>query len=203
MPSRLAHPIMRAILSLAIALLAVLQVEAQKLPSVGPFPGQRVGDLAHDFTLKDLDGTPYRLKDLRGRKVVHIVFWATWCVPCMQEIPMLREHYQTLRDRGLEILSVVINTNQTPEVVRAISRDFKVNYPILFDGDDVVRAKYRVEAIPRNFLVGKDGVIRYVDTVLPRDYDALILKLLAEGGPASAATPAPGATPAPPAPASH
>jgi peroxiredoxin len=188
-PSRRPRPRRRAARAAALAVLAAIlsatPLPAQKLPQLEPRAGRRVGDLAHDFTLKDLDGKTYRLKDLRG-KVVHVVFWATWCVPCMQEIPMLREHYAAWRDRGLEVLGVVLSMNQTPQIVRAVSQTYKVNYPVLFDGDDVVRDKYRVETIPRNFLIDKKGVIRYADTVLPADYDALIRMLLAEGGPAPA-----------------
>jgi peroxiredoxin len=169
-----------------IALLAASPLPAQKLPRPDPSPGRRVGDLAHDFTLKDLDGRSHRLKDLRGRRVVHVVFWATWCVPCVQEIPILRETYAAYRDRGLEILSVVISTNQTPDMVRTLSRHFKVNYPILFDANDVVRGKYRIDAIPQNFLVGKDGIIRYAGTHLPADYQGLLETLLAESAPTPA-----------------
>ncbi|MGH9748548.1 MAG: peroxiredoxin family protein [Candidatus Polarisedimenticolia bacterium] len=166
----------------ALALLAVLaapaSLPAQKLPKPQPTPGHRVGDLAHDFTLQDLQGRTIRLRDLRGRKVVHLVFWASWCVPCMQEIPVLRAHYDRYRARGLEILGVVLQMNQTPDIVRVISRQFEVNYPVLFDADDVARKKYRVEAIPQNFLIDRDGIIRHAGTVLPRDYDALLEKLL-------------------------
>ena len=183
-PSARRRIVRAAALGALAGLLLAPPLPAQKLPKPEPVVGRRVGDLAPDFTLKDLDGKVVRLKDLRGRKVVHLVFWATWCVPCMQEIPVLREHYTAHRDRGLEVLSVVLSMNQTPATVRAVSQTYNVNYPILFDGSDVVRGKYRVETIPRNFLIDRKGIIRYADTVLPSDYDALIRMLLAEGGPA-------------------
>ena len=186
-PARRSPALRPALLGLALALLSAAPLPAQKLPEIPPSPGRRVGDLAHDFTLQDLDGKTHRLKDLRGKKVVHVVFWATWCVPCIQEIPVLREQYVAHRGQGLEILGVVINQNQTPDIVRVISQHYKVNYPILFDTDDAARGKYRVELIPQNFLIDRQGVIRYADTSLPRDYDGLIRKLLAEGGPAPAA----------------
>lgn len=170
-----------AVLALLAALAAPAALEAQKLPKPQPAPGHRVGDLAHDFTLQDLQGRTVRLRDLRGKKVVHLVFWASWCVPCMQEIPVLRAHYDAHRGRGLEILGVVLQMNQTPDIVRAISRQFEVNYPVLFDADDAARKKYRVEAIPQNFLIDRDGIIRYAGTVLPGDYDARLEKLLMVG----------------------
>lgn len=153
---------------------------AQKKPDAGPVPGTKIGNLARDFTLKDLDDRVYTLKERRGHGVVHVVFWATWCVPCMQEIPELRHAYEKFKERGFEIYGVVINMNQDPGMVRVIAREMKVNYPILWDEKDVARAKYRVASIPQNFLVGKDGVIRYAGTELPRNYEALVDSLLQE-----------------------
>lgn len=169
---------------MAAAVLLALPVpaRAQKLPAPQPVPGVRVGDLAHDFTLKDLSDRTFSLRDLRGRKVVHVVFWATWCVPCLQEIPMLRTMYDKFRDRGLEVLGVVVNLNQTVPIVKAVARDYKVNYPILFDDDGRMMERYRVSSLPQNFLIGKDGTIRFAGNGLPRNYEALLERLLQEDG---------------------
>jgi peroxiredoxin len=151
---------------------------AQKIPALPPSPGHRVGSVAHDFTLQDLDGRKYSLKEMRGQRVVHVVFWATWCVPCLQEIPHLRATYEKYRDRGLQVLGIVVNMNQTPDTVRAVAHDLKVNYPILWDEDGETQDRYKVAYIPQNFLVGRDGIIRYAGTSLPPDYEALVESLL-------------------------
>lgn len=170
---------------LLAALLAVAEgpaAWAQKLPKIPPKPGRGVGSLAYDFTLKDLDGRPHSLKEMRDRHVVHVVFWATWCVPCIHEIPDLREMHGKYADRGLRILGVALDQSQTPELLRAFSRDLKINYPVLFDAGGKMAGKYRVYAIPHNILIGKDGIIRYAGAGLPPDYERLVQALLEEGG---------------------
>src|SRR5262245_65507800 len=77
--------------ALALTLLPLGSLRAQKMPEVAPSVGSRVGDVAIDFTLKDLSNRTYTLKDLRGKQVVHVVFWATWCVLCLQAVPRLRD----------------------------------------------------------------------------------------------------------------
>ena len=160
---------------------------AQRMPTLEPSPGVRVGSLAHEFSLKDLDGRrTYRLAELKGRSVVHVVFWATWCVPCIQEIPALREVYHRHRDAGLEILAIVVDINQTRDGVRSFARKHDVSYPILWDEGGRAMDLYGVSSIPRNFLIDRDGVIRYAGASLPPNYDALLGRLLGN----------PGATPA-------
>lgn len=84
------------------------------------------------------------------------------------------------RDRGLQIFGIVVNMNQTVDGVRATARDLKINYPILWDDGGEVQDRYRVSLIPQNFLIGKDGVVRYAGTSLPTNYEALVDSLLKE-----------------------
>lgn len=172
---------------LAATCLATAPAFAQKMPKQGPREGARQGDLAYDFTLDNLDGTPVKLSDLRGDRVVLVVFWATWCVPCIQEMPALMETYAEYRDQGLEILGVVVAMNQTKEGVQEFVTKRSVPYPILWDGDLKVMGRYRVDSIPQNFLIGRDGVIRYAGGVLPHGHEEMIKALLAAAPPAPAA----------------
>ena len=180
-------PILLIVLLVA-ALLVPAVAPAQKMPTLAPREGRRVGDLAIDFSLKGLDGKTYRLKDLRGQQVVHLVFWATWCVPCVEEVPALREVYARHHDEGLEILGVVVPMNQTREGVRAFVDKFKMSYPVLWDDNMALMNRYRVDSIPQNFLIGRDGVILYAGTALPTGYEDLIKQALAQNaGPRAAA----------------
>jgi cytochrome c biogenesis protein CcmG/thiol:disulfide interchange protein DsbE len=158
------------------------------MPAVEPLPGPWVGNLANDFTLKDLNNQKHHLKELRGKQVVHVVFWATWCVPCLQEVPTLRAVQEKYHARGVQVLGIVVNMNQTIATVRAVAQDLKVNYPILWDDGGEVQERYQVSYIPQNFLIGKDGVIRYAGTTLPPDYDAILEALLKETGTARTAS---------------
>ena len=161
---------------------------AQKMPEMPTREGRRVGEVAFDFTLKDLDGKAHRLRDLRGTKVVHVVFWATWCMPCIEEVPHLTKVYDQYREQGLEIYGVVVPMNQTRDGVRAFVKKFGMEYPVLWDDGLSLMNKYRVSSIPQNFLIGRDGVIRYAGVELPEGYEDLIRKILAqETGPRTAA----------------
>jgi len=166
-----------AVLS-GLLLLAPAQSLAQKMPTMPPREGRQPGELAYDFTLQDLDGKEYRLKDLRGKRAVHLVFWATWCVPCVEEIPQLRKVYEHYKDQGLEIFGIVVPMNQTKEGVRAFVEKFRMTYPILWDEGMVLMDRYRIDSIPQNILVGRDGIILYTGTGLPRGYEDLVRRSL-------------------------
>jgi len=155
----------------------------QKMPSMDPRRGSREGNLAPAFSMKDLDGNDYRLQEMLGKKVVHLAFWATWCVPCVVEIPVLRDMYDRYHDRGLEVLGVVVPMSQTREGVRAFSEKHGINYPILWDDDEKTTSLYRVASLPRNFLIGSDGIIHHAGVELPEDLESLIESLLKEGEP--------------------
>lgn len=171
-----------------LLLLLPVPASAQKMPVNPPREGRQVGDLAYDFTLHDLDGKAYRLRDLRGRQVVHLVFWATWCVPCVEEVPQLRKAYELYKDQGLEIFGIVVPMNQTKEGVRAFVEKFRMTYPILWDEGMALMDRYRIDSIPQNILIGRDGVIRYTGTGLPRGYEDLVRQSLApDAGPRAAA----------------
>jgi peroxiredoxin len=139
---------------------------------IGPPPtqGLRVGDAAPDFAvplddgttyqLTDLDGQPIRLADLRG-KVVWINFWASWCPPCQGETPVLRDLAERYRERGLELVAVSVQETAI-EDVRAYADRYQLGYTVGFDGSGHVFRRYRVYALPTQFFLDTNGVIRYV-----------------------------------------
>ena len=134
-----------------------------------PIPGLRVGDAAPElsgtlddgsaFQLTDLDGTPIRLADLRGR-AVWINFWASWCPPCQSETPILREIDERYRDRGLTLIGVQVQ--QTVEDGRQYVERYGLGYEIGADVSAAVFRTYRVFALPTQFFIDPDGVIRAV-----------------------------------------
>lgn len=168
----------------ALAVLGVSPAFPQKMPKPEPVKGTRPGHRAHPFSLKDLDGKPYDLESLNEQgRVVHVVFWATWCFPCIEEVPQLREAYRKYHDQGLEVLGVVFNLNQTREAVASFIEDYKINYPILWD-DAQIASRYGVTQLPQNFLIDRDGIIRHSGPTLPADYHAMLEEMLGTNGPA-------------------
>ncbi|WP_111641636.1 TlpA family protein disulfide reductase [Marinimicrobium alkaliphilum] len=115
---------------------------------------------APDFTLKSASGENLRLAEQRGQ-VVMINFWASWCPPCLQEMPLLDEIYQRYQPAGFNLLG--INVEQDTAAAEALLEELGVSFPILFDPDNQVSRDYQVQAMPTTVLVDKNGVVRYVN----------------------------------------
>ena len=116
-------------------------------------------DEAPDFTLKSLDGGNLRLAEYRGQ-VVLINFWASWCGPCRQEMPLLDRLHHRYADTGFVVLG--INVEGDPDSAQEIVDKTKVTFPILIDDGQKVSELYNLEAMPSTVVVDRDGVIRYV-----------------------------------------
>ncbi len=120
----------------------------------------RVGDLAPDIEAKRLDGSTFRLADYRGKKAILIDFWATWCGPCIDELPTIEKIAETYRDQGLEVVGVSFDRNR--QTLQNFVEKEKLPYIQVFDkdGEQALRKSYGVWGIPSVFLIDKDGVIR-------------------------------------------
>ena len=117
------------------------------------------GQPAPDFALKSSTGANLRLSEYRG-DVVMINFWATWCGPCRQEMPLLDELYQRYERVGFNLLGVNID-DDSRRAMQMID-ELGVNFPVLFDNRKEVSRLYEVEAMPVTVLVDREGNVRYV-----------------------------------------
>jgi cytochrome c biogenesis protein CcmG/thiol:disulfide interchange protein DsbE len=113
---------------------------------------------APDFVLPTMKGDTFRLSTHRGQVVV-LNFWATWCAPCREEIPLFVELQRELGDAGLQFVGVSLDQKGF-EAVRPFAQEMGVNYPMVI-GDGTVAPRYGgVRALPTTFLIGPDGHIR-------------------------------------------
>lgn len=118
-----------------------------------------IQDTAPDFTLKSLSGSNLRLEEYRGQ-VVLINFWASWCGPCRQEMPLLDRLHQRYVDTGFAVLGVNVEGAEKP--ARELIDKIPVSFPVLIDEGQLVSALYRLEAMPSTVVVDRDGVVRYI-----------------------------------------
>lgn len=118
-----------------------------------------VSDAAPDFTLKSLEGSNLRLEEYRGR-VVLLNFWASWCGPCRQEMPLLDRLHHRYEDTGFAVLGVNVEGETGP--AREIVEKTNVTFPILIDDGQKVSALYNLEAMPSTVVIDRDGVVRYI-----------------------------------------
>ncbi len=122
--------------------------------------GAAVAEPAPDFTLKSDSGENFRLAEQRG-KVVMINFWASWCAPCRQEMPLLNELYQRYERAGFTLFGV--NVEQNPDAAKKFLDTVGVSFPILYDSETTVSRAYNVNAMPTTVMVDRDGKVRYVN----------------------------------------
>ena len=121
-------------------------------------PGME-GRSAPDFALKSSTGENLRLSEYRG-DVVMINFWATWCGPCRQEMPLLDELYTRYQRVGFNLLGVNID-DDSRRAMQMID-ELGVSFPVLFDARKEVSELYAVEAMPVTVIVDREGTVRYV-----------------------------------------
>ena len=122
-------------------------------------PTLSVGDIAPEFKAKRLNGSTFRLADYRGKKAVLIDFWATWCPPCVDEIPMIKRIAETYRDQGLEVVGVSLDRDE--QALRDFVKEENLSYVQVFEKEksQTIAKSYGVWGIPSVFLVDKNGVI--------------------------------------------
>lgn len=118
----------------------------------------KIGDIAPDFTLKDISGNIIKLSAYKD-KVVLLEFWATWCPPCKASIPELIEIHERYKASGFAVIGVAVDNVQDLDMhLSEFSQSYHINYPVLLGNEDVAR-QYNVRSIPVSFLIDKKGRI--------------------------------------------
>ncbi len=149
-------------------------------PSGDKAPTSPGGKPAPSFTLQDLNGKTVSLSDFKG-KVVVLDFWATWCPPCVKEIPHFIALYEQYKDQGFAMVGISVDSEGI-SVVKSFARKYQVNYPILMTDGQVDKVYGGIPSIPTTFVIDSAGNIRqkYVGYRDKAVFEADIKKLLAE-----------------------
>ena len=143
------------------------------LPTKPPSLQRRVaGDSGIDFVLREFEGRPrpgaIDLRDIEGRHIVRndfhdrvtlVNFWASWCAPCVEEIPSLNRLQQKMSGRPFELIS--INYAEDKTTIEEFMRRVQVDFPVLLDRDGAMSKRWNVIAFPSTFVIGPGGRIRY------------------------------------------
>jgi cytochrome c-type biogenesis protein len=120
-----------------------------------------VGEPAPDYGALTLAGDSARLEQHRG-KVVLLNVWATWCLPCREEIPALQELYERTAARGFDIVGVSIDGPTEAAAVRRFADDYGISYTLWHDGQDLISTRYRLIGVPATFLIDREGILRWL-----------------------------------------
>jgi cytochrome c biogenesis protein CcmG, thiol:disulfide interchange protein DsbE len=141
--------------------------------------GLNPGDLSPEFKLTDLSGSQVSIRDFKG-KVVLLNFWATWCEPCVAEMPALEQLYNRLKSEGFVV--VAVGTDDTLDNIKDFQAKYSLDFPILFDAGGDIKTKFKVTGVPETFLLDREGrltmlvdpdagqpVVRFIG---PRNWDS-------------------------------
>lgn len=121
----------------------------------------RVGFRAPEFSLQTVDGQSFRLGDLIGKSVV-VNYWATWCVPCKQELPILEKLHREYLDKGVVFISVNALDQDSLDNVQATIHEYGMTFPVLLDQNRQFADSYQAIFFPTTFMIDASGVIREI-----------------------------------------
>jgi peroxiredoxin len=143
------------VLVVAVLLMVLLQKERHSaLTTSRPIqPGLE----APNFAFPDLSGNNVSLSDHRG-KVVLVNVWATWCLPCREEMPSMQRLYERFKGENFEILAVSIDSKGR-EVVAPFMRKMSLSFPALLDPEETISPLYGITGVPETFIIDKDGIL--------------------------------------------
>lgn len=139
-----------------------------------------VGSPAPDFSLPDLDGQTHALSEHLGQALL-INFWATWCVPCRQEMPALQREFEAHRQEGFLVLGINLTNVDDRSQLDPFRRELGLRFPLLLDATGKVSyGLYRVISIPASVLVDRQGVVSeiVIGAIPPEKLDDKITRLL-------------------------
>ena len=147
------------IIVLIVILIGILILLQTKDTFYNPSDGPQLakGLPAPNFNLPGLDGQMVRLTDYRG-KVVLLNIWATWCPPCVEEMPSMEKLYQELKGEGFEILAVSIDESGAQDVLPFMKKH-NLSFPALIDSKGTLKDLYQTRGVPESFIIDKDGIL--------------------------------------------
>ncbi|MDA2927854.1 TlpA family protein disulfide reductase [Acidobacteria bacterium AH-259-G07] len=132
-----------------------------------------------DFELKDLEGNLVSSAQFKG-KVLMVDFWASWCAPCLKEMPHFQELYEQYQRQGFEMVGITLDVD--PADVRSVLAETGARYTMLFaDEEDRIQAAFGVQGIPTTFIIDREGKIRekIVGFAYKEEFEEMLKELLA------------------------
>ena len=130
---------------------AQTKINYKVIPNLEPM---KENALTPEFSLPDPDGKKISLKDFRG-KVVFLNFWASWCVPCREEMPAMERLYQEFKSKNFVVLAVSIKDRRQDAI--DFAKELKLTYPVALDPEGQVGLLYGAWGLPTTYLIGQKG----------------------------------------------
>ena len=149
--------IILVLLAVSAGLVFIALQQKKSFRSLPETAALEVGQPAPNLTLPGLDGKAVSLSDYRG-KVVLVNLWATWCAPCVAEMPSMEKLYQRLKGDDFEILAISIDTPGA-STVAPFMKKHKLTFPALIDTQGIAKIAYKATGVPESFIINRQGVL--------------------------------------------
>lgn len=133
-----------------------------------------VGTPAPRLVLKTIDGQTIDLANYYGKKPVYLKFWATWCVPCREQMPHLKHVYEQAGS-DMAVIAVDVGFDDTVQDVYRYRSEMGLKMPIVFDGDGAIGEAFHLRVTPQHVVIGRDGRILYIGHEANAKLDAALL----------------------------
>ncbi|WP_266171876.1 TlpA family protein disulfide reductase [Dyella subtropica] len=145
-----------------------------------------IGSPAPRLVLKTIDGQTIDLTSLYGKKAIYLKFWATWCVPCREQMPHLKHTYEEAGPE-LAVIAIDVGFNDSVEEVRKYQRQMGLTMPIVFDEDGSLGEAFHLRVTPQHVVIGRDGRILYIGHEANAKLDAALLAARTTASPTAVA----------------
>lgn len=139
----------------------VIESEPAPTPDPALAVAPQIGAVAPNFTLQTISGEEVKLHDLRGEAVM-VNYWVTWCIPCMEEMPILEKLHREYQEQGFTLLSINGIAQDDMNTVMAALDEFNVTFPVALDERDAVYNEFQVRFMPTTFFIDKHGIIQHI-----------------------------------------
>lgn len=137
-----------------------------------------VGDAVPDFSATTLDGKKISYSaDLKGKKPVYLIFWATWCPVCRKELPQVKELRNKLGDR-IEFIGINVGINEREDDVRGYVKKNNLDLTMVFDKDTKISRSFGVMGTPTQMIIDRSGTVRYRGPDMPEDLEGHVKELM-------------------------
>lgn len=140
-----------------------------------------IGSPAPRLTLTTIDGETIDLDGLYGKKAVYLKFWATWCVPCRQQMPHFEHVFETAGP-DLAVVAIDVGLGDSLDAIRRARTQLGMTMPIVFDEDGHIGAAFHLRVTPQHVIIGRDGRIQYVGHLTDQRLDAALSAATSPGG---------------------
>lgn len=151
---------MKRLAALVLLLLSFSLVSCRSTPEESAQGGRptelQEGQLAPEFAVKDLSGAVRKLSEFRG-KLVLVNFWATWCAPCVREMPSLERLHQKFRTSNFEVVAISVDIGDAARGLPKFIEQYGLSFPVFNDPEFTAPQLYGVSGFPESFFVGPDG----------------------------------------------